>query len=169
MKIIFIAVLLAGVTITWAQTFSSPVRDVENPDRALVTATCTVDFGTNSGQEVAGTCNAQFAGLKPIVVTSLETICRSNSSTDRFRANGNSLWWASNNVGLSDPIGGMLGVAIVTDIVFQGASREPLRLIARPSGAGASPFVSMNPRIIRQQAGFTASSCVLYAFGYVAP
>ncbi|MBM3766824.1 MAG: hypothetical protein FJW32_15655 [Acidobacteria bacterium] len=120
MKFIFTAVLLGGA-MTWAQTFSSPVRDVENPDRALVTATCTVDFGTNSSQEVAGTCNAQFAGFKPIVVTSIETICRSNNSTDRFRANTNSLWGASNNVGLYDAIGGMLGAGIMTDVVFQGA------------------------------------------------
>lgn len=166
----FFCLFLASLA-TWGQTFSSPVRDVENPDKNLVSASCQFDFNSTNTVE-QGTCQADFPVTKAVVVTSLTVACHSDFATDRFRRNG-PLWAVSNDggglFGGTRNVIGSFQPAVVTDVVEQGAELTGTRLLAKVSSSSPTPFVRAFVVGVKLAVGFSNSRCYVPAHGYVAP
>lgn len=164
--------LLVAVSAALGQTFSSPVRDVENPDKNLVSASCQFDFSTATTTVENGTCQADFPVTKAVVVTSIEVACHSDVTTDRFRRNG-PLWAVSNDgtglFGGTRNIIGSFHQATISDLIEQGAELTGTRLLAKISSSSPSPFVRTFVARVKQAPGVSNSRCYVQAHGYVAP
>ncbi|MBS1826107.1 MAG: hypothetical protein JST93_12365 [Acidobacteria bacterium] len=163
--------LLIAVPAAWGQTFSSPIRDVENPDKNLVSASCQFDFSTAATAE-NGSCQADFAVTKAVVVTSIQVACHSDVPSDRFRRTG-PIWAVSNDgVGLFGGTRNIIGSfhpPVISDVVEQGAEVTGTRLLAKISSSSPSPFLRTFVTRVKQSPGTSNSRCYVQALGYVAP
>lgn len=160
--------LFIALPIAWAQTFSSPVRDVENPDKNIVSTACQFDFFSSAITETLS-CQADFPATKPVVLTSVDLACHSAAPTDRFRRAA-SLWFVSTGIigfGSTAGLGGTFDQPVISDLVEQGAHREGLRVLVKLNNGVPSVFATAVR--VKQSTHSQAGRCTLRAFGYVAP
>ena len=160
--------LFVALPVVWGQTFSSPVRDVENPDKNIVSTGCQFDFTGSALAEILS-CQADFPATKPVVLTSVDLACHSAAPTDRFRRFG-SIWSISTGlIGFSSTggIGGSFDSPVISDLVEQGAHREGLRILVRLNNG--VPTVFATAVRVKQSVHSQSGRCTLRAFGYVAP
>lgn len=158
MKQALLACLLA-VHGMWAQQFSSPVRDVENPDRTVFEASCIINWTSNeTGNK---TCVAPVTASRWIM-TSVSASCY-GGSTALF---GSSTVKASGGV---DPNGHRLFLNLAAMTTPFGAAVESvvnlagLRILVKPDAFGSYLMLSI------AKGGNSPGSCSMIVQGYAAP
>lgn len=155
-----LAVLLS-TTCAWCQ-FSSPVRDVENPDRTAQVSTCSMQWDS-ANPYVSQSCVLGFSGIKPVIVETLHVSCFANQINGRFLS-----------LQLSTPSLNtyfMMGAAqIFQTSMAQGGDWSGLRLVVPPANPQSAPVLTVGLSRLAAQAGSGGgATCSLTATGHSAP